>query len=77
MKLNTVNVTEVINASIAQVFSFTDDEEGNKEAEAIFKKLVKENGAKTTKKQIEASIEDGYFIEMGNEDYSVFITHSS
>jgi predicted transcriptional regulator len=73
MKLATVNVVEVNNDGIMQVLSFDDSEEGNKEAEDIFRKLVIENGA------VEANISD--LIENGAYGdpfgYQVFIVHSS
>ena len=77
MKLNTVNVIEVVDNNVTEVFSYTDNKKGNKEAEAMFAKLGKENGMKDG--DLEASIENGYW---NDEDepanfYNVFITHSS
>ncbi len=44
MKLNTVNVVVLCHDNLDSVVSFSDDLEGNKEAEAFFLKLVKETG---------------------------------
>jgi hypothetical protein len=72
MKVDTVNVIEYADDSILGVTSFTDNEEGNKEAEAIFRQVAKENGMEDV--DAESFVEDGYF-EQGT--YQVFITHSS
>lgn len=74
MKLNAVNVIECANDSILSVRSFTDDEDGNKEAEHLYKACVEENGDNVQPSEMETYIEDGYF-EQGS--YQVFITHSS
>lgn len=75
MKLNTVNVTEVIDSNVEQVLSFSDDKKGNKEAKEIFVKLAKENGMEEDDAQ--ESIETGYWNDGGENAYTVFITHSS
>ena len=83
MKVNTVNVIEYVNDAVLSIRSFVDDDvgegggEGNSEAEALFKKCIKENvidGEVASDKEIEVCLEDGYF-EQG--DYQVFLTHSS
>lgn len=73
MKSNTVNVTEYANDTILGIHSFSDDDEGNKEAEECFKRIIKESGHEVTNEEMEVFLEDGYF-EQGN--YQVFITHS-
>lgn len=78
MKLNTVNVVEVEDNCILQIFSFTDDEKGSKEAEKVFKKLVRKAGDRAVKNvvsenEVEVSLEDGYYRFL---DYSVYIEHS-
>ena len=75
MKLQTVNVIEVIDMAVSQVFSFTDSEDGNREAEAMFAKLGKENGMEA--EDLEGSLDDGYWNDEGANAYNVFITHSS
>lgn len=72
MKLDTVNVIEYNNDEIIRIDSFSDDKEGNVEAEELFSKMAKENGA------IDADLEnfaldDGYY-ERGT--YQLFLTHS-
>jgi hypothetical protein len=74
MKLQTVNVTEVIDMVIRQVFSYKDNKVGNKEAEEMFAKIAKENGMPII--DLEASIENGYWDDE-RRDYNIFITHSS
>jgi hypothetical protein len=72
MKLNTVNVIEFFSENIRNVTSFTDDVEGNKEAEKLFSDIAKENGF--SKNYIKIGLEDGY---LERDDYNLFITHSS
>jgi len=73
MKVNTVNVVEYNDDTILGITSFSDDEEGNKEAEDIFKRCAKENGA--TDEDLEAFIlEDGLYETGG---YQLFLVHSS
>ena len=73
-KVNTVNVIEYVDDSILSIRAYTDDEQGNKEAETLFKACVEENGDCILSTEMESILEDGYF-EQGN--YQVFITHSS
>ena len=68
-KINTVNVIEMADDDLLSITSFTDDEAGNKEAEARFQICAQENGCDPK----ESFIEDGYF-EQGN--YQLFISHS-
>jgi hypothetical protein len=75
MKLQTVNVTEVVDSNIIQVFSFTDNPEGNKEAEDVFAELARKNGMED--EALEESLENGYWNDGGENAYNVFITHSS
>ena len=75
MKLNTVNITEVIDSSISQVFSYTNDEAGIKEAEEMFAKLAKENGMDD--EDLDDALDDGYWNDDGENAYNVFVTHSS
>jgi hypothetical protein len=69
MKLNTINIVEVEDSTILQIFSFTDDDSGSKEALKVFKKLALKAGDKN----VEVSLDDGYYKNM---DYCVYIEHS-
>lgn len=80
MKLQTVNVIEydMEEGTVLCVHSFTDNEEGNKEAEELFSKLAKEMILDADDEDIETSIENGYIEgDRTVNDYQVFITHSS
>ena len=57
--INTVNVIEYADDELISVRSFEDTDEGNKESEAMFKKICQEHG--TTEKEIEVFMEDGYY----------------
>lgn len=72
MKTATVNVLEVINHVPQQIFSFKDDKKGNKEAEAIFTKMCKENGA--SDRNMNSYLEDGFF---DYDDCGIYLIHSS
>jgi len=74
MKINTVNVIEYANDAILSVDSFSNDEEGIKEAEEHFKAVIKELGDKITDEEAESFIEDGYFEQ---SEFQVFLTHST
>jgi len=71
MKVSTVNVIEQAETIFA-VRSFSDDTEGNQEAEEVFKACMLENGG--SEDDVEAAIEDGYF-EKGT--YTLSLAHSS
>lgn len=73
MKLNTVNVVEYVDDSIIGIDSFTDDEVGNKEAEDMFIRCAKENGANDKDLKDYDCIKEGMY-ECGT--YQVFIIHS-
>ena len=70
-QIQTVNVIEYSDDALIGVTAFPDDESGNKEAEAHFKKCATENGA--VEEDIESFIEDGYY-ETGL--YQLFLVHS-
>jgi hypothetical protein len=69
IKLQTVNVVEYLENAAKSVNSFSDDEEGNKEAETLFAQIAKEN------EFTDEEIEDGY-VSARNNDYQVFLIHS-
>ena len=71
MKLATVNVIEYSNGTVDVVTAFTDDAEGNKEAEAMFTRVAIENGMDDEDEDI--CLDEGLYEE---GDYQVFITHS-
>jgi hypothetical protein len=71
MQLQTVMVIEYTGSEIHSVRSFSEDKEGNKEAEALFVKLAKDNGMDAT--DIDACLEEGLFEE---GDYQIFLVHS-
>jgi hypothetical protein len=74
-KLNAVSVIEYADGSIIGVHSFSDDEEGNKEAEECFKAIVRENCGDMADDELDERVEDGFFDD--NFNYQAFITHSS
>lgn len=71
MQLQTVMVIEYTGGEILSVRSFSEDKEGNKEAEALFAKIAKDNGMDDT--DLDACLEDGLFEE---GDYQIFLVHS-
>ena len=73
-KVDTVNVIEYADDSVSGVVSFTETPEGNKEAEAWFTKLVKEDDDKATNDEMIVFLDDGWY-EAGT--YQIFLTHSS
>jgi hypothetical protein len=73
MKVDTVNIIEYKDDSVSKITSFSEDEEGNKEAEALFKTVAKDTmGA--TEADAEACLDDGWY-EQGTAQ--VFISHSN
>jgi hypothetical protein len=72
MRIQTVNVIQYDSEGMQGIFSFSDDEEGNKEAEKLFRELAKENNLPDD--SIECGIEDG-ILEMN--DYKLYLVHSS
>lgn len=73
MKLNTVNVVEYVGGTLSSIRSFQDDEEGSKEAEALFTKIAEENGFDAD--VIELGLDEGS-CSMVESDYQLFIIHS-
>lgn len=55
------------------VRSFSDNEEGNKEAEEFFIAVIKENKADISEEDLEICIDEGYY-ENGN--YELALVHS-
>lgn len=77
MKLQTVNVIEITESVPEQIISFKDNPKGNKEAEALFIKIAKENGALDA--DMESYLDDGIYTngDPGSGMYAVALTHSS
>lgn len=73
MKLNTVNVIEFHSETIQAIHSFSDDKEGNAEAEKLFGEIAKENGFDD--KDVEFGLEEGQ-LDRDGDDYILFIVHS-
>lgn len=71
MRLKTIYVAEIFDDILVQVCSFSDDEQGQKEAKAMFSKVVKKLGAK--KDEIKASVKKGHYNANG---YQVILNHS-
>ncbi len=69
-KLKTVNVIECIDKAYS-VTSFEESVEGNQEAEELFVKLARANGAEGV--DMDVYIDDCYYE---NGSYAVIITHS-
>ena len=67
MKLQTVNVTKSVCGILDSIDSFTDDVDGNKEAESLFISLVKEVDPNPTDSDIESYLDNGNFCMNGTE----------
>jgi len=74
-KLDTVSVVAMDGGIVVDMASFTDNEEGNLEAEAEFIRYIKENVSADMNEESEDDLlNEGYF-DYGNK--SVFIVHST
>ena len=74
-KLNTVSVVAMYGGIINEMVSFTDNEEGNREAEEEFIRYIKENVCEDMNDESEDYLlEEGYF-DYG--DKSVYLVHST
>ena len=76
MKLSTVNVIEIADRLIIGITSFPDTKAGSKEAEKLFKSVIRDNYTvkDISNKDLEACLEDGKF-EYGDDQ--IFIVHST
>ena len=72
MKVDTVNVVEYADDDLLGIRSYSDDDEGNHEAEECFRAAAKEHGAHDN--ELAVFVEDGYY-ESGT--YQLFLTHST
>ncbi len=76
MKLNTVNVIEMVHDDIINIQSFTDDEEGNRQAEKLFELLVKKHESNdVTESNMDVYLEEGVFDD--DCGYQIVIVHSN
>lgn len=73
MKLNTVNVVEYVDGTISSVRSFSDDEDGNKEAEELFAKIALENDFDAD--DVDFGLDEGV-LEKDDTGYQLSIVHS-
>ena len=75
MKLQTVNVIETNTSDVIMgITSFSDDEQGNREAEAHFLAVIGENGADVKDADnVTYLLDEGYFEANG---YQATIIHS-
>jgi hypothetical protein len=81
MKLNTVNVIEFVDDTISSVRSFSDDAQGNAEAEQLFRQIANEQEKSDdeplfSEEDIEAGIDDGS-LDDENRGWAVYLVHSS
>lgn len=74
MKIDAINVTEYANDAVLKVHSFSNDEEGAKEAEECYKAIILEHQKDATEKEMKLCIEDGYFEQA---HFQVFLTRPS
>lgn len=78
IKLSSVNVVEYCSDEIQSIRSFTETPQGNKEAEKLFIRLVKENAGKDakywTEEDYENLLDEGQYTDMMG--YSVSLVHS-
>lgn len=80
VKLHTVNVIEICNDEFQSIRSFSDSKEGNKRAEKLFKRLVREHNPKSqgaiqhSDEDLDAMIDDGVYDD--DCGYQLLITHS-
>ena len=73
MKVATVNVIKYIGDSVYHIAAFSEDAEGNQEAEEEFDSIVRELEPSVTEEELAGFKDDGYY-ETGI--YQVFITHA-
>lgn len=81
IKLNTVSVIESENGIINQLHSFTDTPKGNKAAERVFRRKVRERhdpdgttGEKISRADMDEFLDNGTYD--AQEGYQLFLVHS-
>ena len=67
-KLNTVNVITIFGGTVESIESFTDDLEGNKEADKFFSEQLRKHGI--DEQDIKDACDGGYYeVACGKEEY--------
>ena len=74
MKINTVSILETIDGEPRKLASFNDNEEGNKAAENLFKKICAENSVPES--DIPICIENGSAPDTKGSSWNLYIIHS-
>jgi hypothetical protein len=74
VKLHTVNVIEMTDGNFQGIRSFTDDVEGNRRAEKLFKRCMRENVGSLPQQDYQDASEEGYWES--STGYQIFLTHS-
>lgn len=75
IKLSTVNVIEMTNGNFQSIRSFADNAEGNKRAEKLFKRCMKENDSNLSSEFMDECIEEGFYDD--DNGYNLYLTHSN
>ena len=80
IKLNTINVIEITNGEFQSLRAFVDNPKGNKQAEKLFRRLVKEyekpypkDAPRSDEEDFEAYLDDGIYERTG---YQIILSHS-
>ena len=73
MKINTVNVIEYYNGTIKDVHAFTDDPEGNKQADKLFVAIAIDQ-ERFSDEDIEGGLDDGW---LSHGDWELYIVNSN
>jgi len=71
MKVDTVNVIEYKEDTVENLFAFTNNEDGNSQAEEMFKTLATSHGCPDC--DVESYVEDGHYTQNG---WGVMLVHS-
>ena len=66
MKIQTVNVIQIVTGLVNSITSFNDDSMGNLEAEKLFIDLISEVDPSISHEEIQTCIEDGEYDKNGN-----------
>jgi hypothetical protein len=74
IRLNTVNVIEMTDGDFQGIHSFADDVQGNRRAEKVFKRCMKENVGSLPEQDYKDAVEEGYWAS--STGYQIFLTHS-
>jgi len=75
--ISTVNlvVINTIDSQVRELFSFNDDDKGNKEVEELFKDKIQHSG-NYIEQEFESYVEDGHFVDEDNcLQYNIVHSH--